>query len=261
MRDDLKAAIRSLTGSPTFTIVALTVLALGIGASTAIFSVVDAVVLRGLPFDEHDRLVAVGERHAPDPNFPQEPNRDPKQISSSAPQNYNDWAARQEVFESMAAIAGISFVLREPGADAEEVRGQRVSGAFFTVLREQPVMGRAFTAENEVDGRNKVVVLSDGFWRRRYGADPDIVGKTVPFEGGPYEVVGVMAPDFTYPVGAPIPTEVWVPYVVPPDERIRNPNMISIYLSSVARLKPGTSVEQAQANLDQISAALKQEHP
>ncbi|MDQ3169875.1 MAG: ABC transporter permease [Acidobacteriota bacterium] len=261
MRDDLKAAFRSLAGSRTFTIVALTVLALGIGASTAIFSVVDAVVLRGLPFDEHDRLVAVGERHAPDPNFPQEPNRDPKAISSSAPQNYTDWAARQEVFESMAAIAGISFVLREPGSEPEEVRGQRVTGGFFTVLREQPAMGRAFTSENEVDGRNKVVVLSDGFWRRRYGADPDIIGKTVAFEGGPYEVVGVMASDFTYPVGAPIATEVWVPYVVPPDERVRNPNNISIYLSSIARLKPGMSVDQAQANMDQIAAALLQEHP
>ena len=261
MRDDLKAAFRSLTGSPTFTIVALTVLALGIGASTAIFSVVDAVVLKGLPFDEHDRLVAVGERHAPNPDFPEEPNRDPKAVNSSSPQNYMDWAARQQVFESMAAIAGISFVLREPGSEAEEVRGQRVTGGFFNVLREQPVMGRAFSAENEVDGRNKVAVLSDGFWRRRYGADPAIIGKTVAFEGGPYEVVGVMGPDFMYPVGATIPTDAWVPYVVPPDERVRNPNSVSIYLQSIARLKPGTSIDQAQANMDQIAAALTQEHP
>ncbi len=261
MRDDLKAAFRSLTGSKTFTVVALTVLALGIGASSAIFSVVDAVVLRGLPFDQHDRLVAVGERHAPNPDFPQEPNRDPQAISSSSPQNYMDWAARQQVFESMAAIAGISFVLREPGSGAEEVRGQRVTGGFFNVLREHPVLGRAFTADNEVAGRDKVVVLSDGFWRRRYGGDTGIIGKTVAFEGGPYEVVGVMAPGFTYPVGAAMPTEVWVPYVVPPDERVRNPNSVSIYLQSIARLTPGTSIDQAQANMDQIAAALTVEHP
>lgn len=261
MRDDFRAAFRSLKSSKTFTIVALTVVALGIGASTAIFSVVDAVVLRGLPFDEYDRLVAVGERHEPNPDFPPPPNADPRALSSSSPQNYVDWAARQQVFESMAAVAGISFVLREPGTEAEEVRGQRVTGQFFDVLRERPSIGQAFTAANEVEGRNKVVVLSDGFWRRRYGADPGIIGKTVAFEGGPYEVVGVMAPDFAYPVGAAIPTDVWVPYVVPADERVRNPNSISIYLQSIARLKPGVSVDQAQANIDQISAALKQEHP
>src|SRR5687767_14759849 len=117
MRDDLKAAFRSLRQSPTFTTVALLVLALGIGASTAIFSVVDAVVLRSLPFDEHDRLVAVGERRAPTPDSPQRPDRDPQEISSAAPQNYMDWAARQQVFESMAAIAGASFALREPGSE------------------------------------------------------------------------------------------------------------------------------------------------
>ncbi len=114
MRDDFKAAFRSLKSSKTFTAVALIVLALGIGASTAIFSVVDAVVLRGLPFDEHDRLVAVGERRPPGAN--PDPNRDPASVSSAAPQNYLDWAAQQQVFESMAAIAGGSFTLREPGA-------------------------------------------------------------------------------------------------------------------------------------------------
>src|SRR5829696_8241327 len=100
MRDDIKAAFRSLRSSKTFTAVALIVLALGIGATTAIFSVVDAVVLRGLPFDEHDRLAAVGERRPPGPN--PAPNRDPLSINSVAPQNYNDWAAQQQVFESMA---------------------------------------------------------------------------------------------------------------------------------------------------------------
>ena len=261
MRDDLKAAFRSLKSSKTFTVVALLVLALGIGASTAIFSVVDAVVLRGLPFDEHDRLVAVGERRAPNPDFGNEPNRDPDALSSSAPQNYMDWAAQQQVFESMAAVAGGAFTLLEPGMEPEEVRAQRVTADFFKVLREQPRAGRAFTAENEVEGRHRVAVLSHGLWQRRFGADPDIVGKTIPLEGGAFEVVGVMAPDFEYPIGAPRPTELWVPYVVPPDEQIRNPNNVSIYLQSIARLKPGVTVEQAQANMDQIAQALQQAHP
>ena len=262
MLDDLTASFRSLRSSPTFTVVALTVLALGIGASTAIFSVVDAVVLRGLPFDEHDRLVAVGERRTPRPGaFSPAPAADPVAVSASAPQNYMDWAAQQQVFEAMAAIAGGALTLREPGAEPEEVRAQRVTAGFFDVLRERPVMGRAFTSAHEVQGQQQVVVLSDALWRRRFGGDPEIIGKSIPLEGAAYEVVGVMAPDFAYPVGAPRPTDLWVPYVVPARERIRNPNEMSIYLSAIARLKPGVSLEQAQANMDQIAAALTAAHP
>ena len=261
MREDLRAAFRSLRSSPAFTVVALIVLTLGIGASTAIFSVVDAVVLRGLPFDEHDRLVAVGERRKPNPDFPPPPNQDPQAISSSAPQNYVDWAARQQVFESMAAIAGGSLVLREPGTEAEELRSQRVNASFFDVLREQPMVGRLFTKEHEVEGNHKIAVLSYGLWTRRFGSNPAIVGTTIAIEGGPYEVAGVMGPEFQYPVGAARPTDLWVPYFVPADERVRNPQTVSVYLQSIARLKPGVTVEQAQANMDQIAAALTAEHP
>ncbi len=259
MRDDLKAAFRSLVSSKTFTAVALLVLMLGIGASTAIFSVVDAVVLRGLPFDEHDRLVAVGQRHPP--GSIKDPNRDPQSVSSIAPQNYMDWAAQQQVFESIAAIASGAATLREPGAEPEDLRSLRVTADFFKVLRVQPAIGRALTAGEEVDGRHRVAVLSDGLWRRRFGADPTIVGRTIPLEGGNYEVAGVMAPDFVYPVGAVRPTDLWIPYVVPSDERIRNPQTMSVYLQSIARLKPGVSVQQAQAQMDQIGAALEAAHP
>jgi len=258
MRDDLKAAFRSLRSSKTFTAVALIVLTLGIGASTAIFSVVDAVVLRGLPFDEHDRLVAVGERRPPGPL---DVNRDPQALSSAAPQNYLDWAAQQQVFESFAAIAGGAFTLREPGAEPEDLRAQRVTAGFFEVLRVRPALGRAFTIEKEVDGRHRVAVLSNALWRRRFGGNPDIVGRTIPLEGGSFEVVGIMPPDVTYPVGAVRPTDLWVPYVVPSNERIRNPSGRSIYLQTIARLKPGVSVEQAQAQMDQVAAALEKTHP
>jgi putative ABC transport system permease protein len=260
MRNDLKAAIRSLRASKTFTTVALIVLALGIGASTAVFSVVDAVVLRGLPFDEHDRLVAVGQRQPPNPDFPN-PNRDPQAVSSSAPQNYVDWAKQQQVFEAMAAVAGGALTIKEADGEPEEIRAQRVTADFFTVLREQPVLGRGFNAEHELDGQHRVAVISDAIWRRRFAGDPGIVGKQIPVEGGSYEVLGVMGPDFAYPVGSARPTEMWVPYVVPVDERIRNPRSFSIYLQSIARLKPGVTLAQAQSNMDQIALALQQAHP
>jgi putative ABC transport system permease protein len=259
MHDDLKAAFRSLRASKTFTTVALIVLALGIGASTAIFSVVDAVVLRGLPFDEHDRLVAVGERRVQ--GFAPDPTRDPDAMSSAAPQNYMDWAAQQQVFESMAAIAGTSFTLREPGAEPEDLRAQRITSGFFDVLRVRPGIGRTFTADNEVDGRHHVVILSDGLWRRRFGANPSLVGQTVPLEGVSYEVLGIMPPDFQYPVGAARPTDLWVPYVVTAEERIRNPNNFSFYLQTIARLKPGVTLEQAQAQMNQIALSLEAAHP
>ena len=182
-------------------------------------------------------------------------------MSSFAPQNYIDLVAQQQVFESISAIAGGALTLREPGAEPEEMRAQRVTAAFFTVLRQQPVIGRAFTADNENDGQNQVAVLSDGLWRRRFGADPAIVGRTIPLEGGAYQVLGVMGPEFEYPVGSPRPTELLVPYVVPPDERIRDPTRMSIYLQSIARLKPGVSLAQAQANMDQIATALQQANP
>ena len=270
MRDDLKAAVRSFRSSITFTIAALIVLTLGIGATTAIFSVVDAVVLRGLPFDEHDRLVAVGERFSGDRRT-FDPNRDPDALFAVAPQNYVDWAAEQRVFESMAAIASGWLTLREPGAEPESLVPQRVTAGFFTVLRVAPAIGRPFTVENEVGGRDRVAVLSDSLWRRRFGADPGIVGRTIPIEdleggrpatgGGGYEVLGVMPPEFAYPVGAVRATDIWIPYVIPPDQRIRDPRRRNSYLQVIARLNPAVSVVQAQAQMDQVATALERANP
>ena len=128
------------------------------------------------------------------------------------------------------------------------MRAQRVTAAFFNVLRAAAGPSAARSPRTtRVDGQNRVAVLSDGLWRRRFGADPGIVGKTIPLEGGAYEVLGVMPPEFEYPVGAARPTDSSCPYVVPPDERVRDPHRISIYLQSVARLKPGVTLAQAQA--------------
>jgi putative ABC transport system permease protein len=255
---DLRHAIRELRGAPTFSIVAVLVLTLGIGATTAIFSVVDAVLLKALPFDQHSRLVAVGERR-PSSRFG--PNRDPGALAAVAPQNYTDWVSQQQVFDSIAAVAFGAFVFRQAGAEPEELRALRVTAGFFDVLRIRPALGRAFTGENEADGRHRVVVLSDAMWRSRFGGNPEIVGRTIALDDVGYEVVGVMPPDTTYPVGVLRPTDLWVPYVVPPDERIRKPGRGASYLQTIARLKPGVSVEEAQAQMDQVAAAIEQANP
>ena len=270
MRDDFTAALRSFRSSKSFTVAALIVLTLGIGATTAIFSVVDAVVLRGLPFAGHDRLVAVGERYEGHGRT-LDPGRDPDALLLVAPQNYFDWVAEQRVFESVAAIGSGWLTLREPGGEPESLVPQRVTAGFFTVLRATPAIGRAFTTENEIGGRDRVAVLSDGLWRRRFGADPQIVGRTILLEdleagraaadGGGYQVIGVMPPEFMYPVGSTRPTDVWIPYVVPSDQRIRDPHRRNSYLQVIARLKPGVSVVQAQAQMNQVAAAIERANP
>jgi putative ABC transport system permease protein len=265
---DLRDAIRALRATPGFTVAALVVLTLSIGATTAIFSVVDAVVLRGLPFEEADRLVAVGERgggmagkKAPAGALPgPDLASDPLAMTRVQPQNYLDWVAQQQVFESIAAIASTSFTLRLPGADPEELVAQQVTANFFDLLRIRPAVGRAFVADNETDGRHRVAILSDALWRHRFGGTPGIVGRAVPFDDGTYEVIGIMPPNVTYPVGAVRPTDLWVPYVVPENQRTRGRG-ISVYLQCIARLKPGVSIAQAQAQMDQVARAIEQANP
>jgi predicted permease len=259
---DLRDAVRALRATPSFTIAALIVLTLGIGATTAIFSVVDAVVLRGLSFDEHDRLVAVGERRPPgDPWFDK---RDPQAVFSVAAPNYLDWAAQQQVFEAMCLMLTPPFssaTLREPGSNPEDLKVLRVTAGIFDVLRVRPALGRAFTAENEVDGRQRVAVLGDAFWRSHFGGNPDIVGRTIPLDDGAYEVMGVLPPGVNYPLDAVRATDLWLPYVIPERERVRDPRGRAMVLRSIARLKPGVSIQQAQAQMDQIASALEKANP
>jgi putative ABC transport system permease protein len=269
MREDVKSAFRSLRSSSNITVAALAVLTLAIGATTAIFSVVDFVALRGLPFSEQDRLVALGERS----KAPSQPGaaRDPDALRAVAPQNYLDWAAQQQVFDSAAAVASGWFTLRQPGARPESIVPQRVTAGFFDVLRVQPAIGHPFTAENEVAGRERVVILSDAVWRRLFGADPNILGRTIPLEdleGGPaatggvgYEVLGIMPSGFAYPVSSTRPTDIWIPYVVPPNQRLRDPARGAWYLQVVARLKRGVSLTQAQAQMTQVASAIEEANP
>ena len=250
---DIRHAVRSLRATPAFTTVALAVLALSIGATTAIYSVVDGVMLRDLPFPAADRLVAVGERHIR--------GATDQDLNLAAPQNFLDWRAQQNVFTVLAAVGYASISVRpEPGREPETLETQAVTAEFFSVLGVSPLIGGTFTNENEVDGRARVAVISHGFWQRRFGGAADIVGRHLPGQRGDFEILGVMPPSFAYPVGAMRPTEVWIPNVFRPEDRVRA-NEYSYRLQVIGRLRDGASLELAQARMDQITAGLAAETP
>ncbi len=251
MPDDLKTAIRSLRKSPTFTAVALIVLALGIGAGTAIFSVVDAVVLRGLPFDEHDRLVAVYERGTHGGEL---------FGGTTTPQTYLDWRAQQRAFEGLAAVSSASFGLRDAEGHPETVRATRVTAEFFAVLRVAPMLGRAFTTGEEIYGRHRVAILSHGFWQRQFGGSRDVIGKTVTLDDERWEVVGVMPHGFAYPVASALPTDLYVPPSFRDEDRVRGDSHNFGY-TAIGRLKPGVSIAQASDQMNRVAAALDAQYP
>jgi putative ABC transport system permease protein len=252
MLDDLKTAMRSLRTSPTFTAVALAVLALGIGAGTAIFSVVDAVVLRGLPFDEHDRLAVVLEHDTKRPaTFGG---------GTTTPQMYLDWRRMQEGFEGLAAIGNSRFRLRNESGEPAEARAIRVTWEFFPALRVAPRLGRAFNGDDEIEGRHRVAILSHGFWQRRFGSDPDIVGKTIELSEEPWEIVGVMPQGFTYPVAAERPTEIYTPVWFRAEEKTRADSR-NYNWTVIGRLRPGVTLEQAHEQMNRVAAALDEQYP
>src|SRR5687768_1651160 len=213
LRRDLRHAFRSLAGSPGFTIVVLAVLTLGIGATTAIFSVVDAVVIRGLPFDEHNRLIGISRISLRDGSA---------EFAGFDAPDATDYRQRQDVFAALAAVpeGPISFTLR--GDPVEQVYGTRSTADLFDVLRVPPQLGRLFSAEHEIQGNHRVVLISDGLWRRRFGADPAAVGKTLVVGSVTREIVGVMPPGFSWPVHGPTRVDVWTPWVVRDNEKSRD---------------------------------------
>ncbi len=252
MLTDLRFALRALRATPGFTIVALTVLTLGIGATTAIYSVVDGVALRGLPFAQADRLMDVTEI-----------NPTSKGLGGGyvAAVNFLDWRAQQSVFEDLAAVQTVSGFTVRDGGSPEGLTAVMASASLFKLLRVSPAMGRAFTAENEIAGRDQVVLIGDGLWRRRFGADPAIVGKTMTFDKGVYQIVGVMPPDFMYPIGGKA-QDLWVPYVPPANEVPRGDGSSRNYNAKVVgRLKDGVTIDRARAQMEQITGVMKQQYP
>ena len=252
MRDDLKTAFRSLRQSRTFTAVALIVLALGIGAGTAIFSVVDAIVLRGLPFDEHDRLAVVLEFDTQRPTTFGD--------GATTPQMYLDWRAHQESFEGLAAVGGFSFRLRNETGEPADARGQVVTWEFFPALRVAPILGRSFTADDEIQGRHRVALLSYGFWQRRFGGDPAVVGKTAELSEETWEIIGVLPRDFSYPIASARPAEIFAPITFTEEQKVRKDNR-NYNWTVLGRLKEGVSIAQAHDQMNRLMVSLDKQYP
>src|SRR5215213_1413132 len=245
LAQDLRYAVRMLAKRPGFTAVAVLTLALGIGANSAIFSVVNAVLLRPLPFAEPDRLV-----YAEGADL-----RDGTKAGSISPPDFLDYREQNHVFERLAAFMPFSFTLTGDGSASERVSSALVSHGFFETLGVTPMPGgRTFLAEEEQDGRTGVAVLSYGLWQRRYGGDPKIVGKTIAVNGQVATIVGVMPQGFEYPREA----QLWspVPFKGPETSQRRYH-----FLRGVGRLKPGVTLAQAQADIDQIARGLEQQYP
>jgi putative ABC transport system permease protein len=248
LRSDLTHALRALRTAPASSALAVAILTAGIAAGTVVFSVVDAVVLRSLPYPEPDRLVSVGWQTARGP-------------ASNAAREYLAWRDRAPAFEALAAVHRSAAAVRWDSGEEEGVAVARVSSSLFEVLRVLPALGRAFTQANEIAGSDRVAVIGHGLWTRRFGGDPAAIGRTLSLGGRDVEIVGVMPPGFTYPValGLDKPTDIWTPYVVPDDERPFAQGRTT-YLHVVGRLGPGATADAARVQMETINAALVAEH-
>jgi len=239
---NLRLGVRALFKQPTFTAATVLTLALGIGATTAMFSVVYGVLLEPLPFGDPDRLVRLWT--AWEPSFG-------RTAVSSA--NVRDWRAQNRVFEDIVLTRTGNYSLTGYG-EPERLQGARVWASFFPVLQVSPLLGRPFTEAEEQFGHENVVVLSHPLWVRRFGSDPSIVGRVILLNGVPTTVIGVMKPEFRYPSRD---FELWVPLTIPPDEF--NFRTAGSY-SAVARLKPGVTLEQARADMHRVSRDLARQY-
>jgi putative ABC transport system permease protein len=248
---DTRHAARALRATPAFTIVAIGILSLSVGAAIAAFPIVDAVLIRPLPFPEANRLVAVREAPKSEPMLP----------GWDAPQNFYDWRARQHVFVGLAASAYAEITIKSPTEDFPvRLPARAVTANLFDILRTPPLIGRAFTAEQEIEGRHHVAVISYDLWQRRFGGTPDVLGKPLPGQLATFDIIGVMPQGFSYPVEAGERVDVWIPYVPPPDARIRG-NDFGYNLEVIGRLKADVTVAQAQDEMDRITTQLAVEAP
>ncbi|HXN53342.1 MAG TPA: ABC transporter permease [Candidatus Acidoferrum sp.] len=241
---DAKYAARVLRKSPAFTVFAVAVLALGIAANTAIFSIADTVLLRPLPYRDARRLVMVWE-DASSYGFPE---------NTPAPGNFSDWKARNHVFEDTAALLFHTLNLTGDGTP-EQLNGTAVSSNLFSVLGVSPALGRDFRSEDNLPGSARVTILSHGLWARRFGANLGVIGQEIRLEDTKYTVIGVMPEGFLFPDRS---TELWVPWQLT-KEKLADHG--SHFLNVIARLKPGVSLQTANAELATIARQIEQEHP
>src|SRR6202158_692391 len=241
---NLRYTFRQMTNHLGFFAVAVAALALGIGANTAIFSAVEAVLLRALPYSQPDRLVIVWE----DMSFIG------FALNTPAPANYLDWRARNRVFTDMAATRFVTASLTGDG-QPEQLSGKKVTPNFFDVLGVQPLVGRPFTAEED-KAQSPVVVLGYNLWRRRFGGDESLIGRLILLNGVQTKVVGVMPKDFFFSDRKN--SDYWVPTGFTPEQWARRQ---SHFLTVVARLKPGVTKQQAQKDMERVAGDLQKQYP
>jgi putative ABC transport system permease protein len=252
---DLRFGFRSLTGNPGFSIIAIVALALGTGANTAIFSVVNGVLIRPLPYQNPHRLVLVWGRN---PTTPRD--------SVSAP-DFQDYRDHNQVFEGMCAFAYDDFVLLT-GDEPEHLEGLMTSANYFSTLGVRIGTGRDFRPDEDQPGASHVAIISDGLWKRRFGANPALIGQTIQVSGTSFTVVGVAPPDFQSPIPEEKP-QLWIPISLDGGDRLRVPSSVTQellrnrrgrFLKVAARLKSGITLEQAQADLDVIASRLQEQY-
>ena len=245
LQQDLRYGVRMLIKSPGFTVVAVVALTLGIAANTAIFSVVNSVLLRPLPYSEPARLMQLWETDA---------RRGRNDIPASYP-NFADWRAQKHAFEEVVAYADWTFNLTGAG-EPERIRSAIVSSAFFSTLGIKPIRGRFFLSGEDEPGKDLVVVISESLWQRRFDSDPNIVGRSLNLDDKTFTVVGVIARGVQAPLLSD-QTELWVPL----SQGYGFTNRFAHYLNVVARLKPDTTLQQAQADMNTIAGRLEQQYP
>jgi putative ABC transport system permease protein len=246
MRQDLRFALRQLLKNPGFSIVAVLTLALAIGANSAIFSAIDAVLLHPLPYPEPDRLVFVGEdlKHF-----------DLSKIPASPPE-VNDYRTMATSFSAIGAVENSTAFTLTGGNNPEIIPGMSVTASMFTMLGVKPVVGGLFTAENEQPGKNHVAVISEGLWKRRFGGDPSIAGKKIEINQESYVVTGVIQPILEFRLAGDLWTPIsFTPSQLTPDARGAQ------YIDVLGRLKPGVTIAQANAEFETIASRLKSQHP
>jgi len=243
---ELRYSARSLIKSPGFTAVAVLVLALGIGANTAIFSVVNSVLLRPLPYSDPGQLVQLWEA---------KPAQGRNEISASYP-NFADWRDQNHTFEQVVAYADWTFNLTDTGGEPERIRSVIVSPAFFSALGIKPIRGRVFLAGEDQTGKDLVAVISESLWQRRFESDPNIIGRSVNLDDKSFTVVGVIARGVQTPLLSD-EIELWAP--VSHGEAFTNRQ--GHYLKVIARLNPGATPQQAQAEMNTIASRLEQQYP
>src|ERR1700752_174259 len=234
---DLRYRLRTLRKNPGFTLAAILTLALGIGANTAVFSIANSIVFRPLPYQEPERLVLLAYA-----------------LHEVAQGNFLDWRQQNQSFESVAALH--YWVANLTGGDEpERLDGYAVSPSLFPMLGVKPIQGRSFSPEEEEEGKDNVLMVSAGFWQRRFGADPNLVGKTLTINGKSRTVVGIMPADFQfYDSGI----DIWIPLAFnAKDKDARR----TAFLTAVGRLKPGVSLEMAQSDMTGVAARLEQQYP